>query len=604
MSHIYKELEEIPIPENAHVNKYNNRVFLMTKVNGKRNQIVIGKSTSATMMHPNTSFRYLFPDDWNRYYHEKIDKPYTLYAGMYAITLAIGHITKLYQIAIDAYNPVNANAIMDYAMYSILHQSSTTQLFQDQMADQVHFSEKLRNENWYGKLFHDEMNENVNHKFLDMWADRCKERGIKHVWLSIDGSNSDCNSENSTLAEKGKAKSHTSSNIISYIWAIDAETGTPVTYRVNNGSMVDSRALAEISAYLKERDIEIDGVILDCGFCTHQVIEMLQKNNQEYILMLKSNTYGHTKAYEEYAEEIRWKVNHIVSERGVFGISCRDKLFKNHDECSYINLYFDGINGGERAVSLIKNVLKYRDEITQNCQKEGGPSIPAQVKKYLKVTTVKGKKTITIDNENWQTAINEKGYYSIASSQNLGEQRVYELYHKRDASEKQFSILKTQLDFDSVRVHSDKSIRGRYALCFIAAILRSEIMNIARKHNISTNKFIVEMNRVILTLSRNESYQFINNLSQRQKDIFLEFGLEPSNFERIAHRFTVFTSKEPHGQIHQDPFVQVDDHSKKRGRPPVKKAEGTVPKTNKKRGRPKGSKNKKTIEKELKEQTK
>lgn len=47
----------------------------------------------------------------------------------------------------------------------------------------------------------------------------------------------------SDLAAKGKAKSRKNADIVSFIWAVNAEDGTPVTFFVNNGSTVDSKSV-------------------------------------------------------------------------------------------------------------------------------------------------------------------------------------------------------------------------------------------------------------------------------------------------------------------------------------------------------------------------
>lgn len=85
--------------------------------------------------------------------------------------------------------------------------------------------------------------------FLELLI-HCKETGIKKVWLSIDGSNNDCEVKESDLSEYGYAKSHNDSKIVSFIYAVDAENGRPVSYFVNPGSVVDSKSFMEIAAAL------------------------------------------------------------------------------------------------------------------------------------------------------------------------------------------------------------------------------------------------------------------------------------------------------------------------------------------------------------------
>lgn len=85
-------------------------------------------------------------------------------------------------------------------------------------------------------------------------------------------------------------------------------SGRPVTYQINNGGMVDSKAFQKIVVILKDVGISVEGVILDRGFCTHDVVSAVKDSGYPYVLMLKSDTYGHAQMLKEHADDIRWKV--------------------------------------------------------------------------------------------------------------------------------------------------------------------------------------------------------------------------------------------------------------------------------------------------------
>ena len=184
------------------------------------------------------------------------------------------------------------------------------------------------------------------------------KRGIKKAWICIDGSNNDTSVTGSNLAAKGKAKSRKNTDIVTFIWAVDAEDGTPITFFVNNGSTVDSKSFSLIIEFLKSADIEVSGIILDRGFCNHEVITELNKLEYPYVIMLKSNTTTHTEMVKDNAEKIRWRVDKLVNEHGIFGITEEKKLFANHPEKAYTTLFYDGKNGGERSLTLINKVFK------------------------------------------------------------------------------------------------------------------------------------------------------------------------------------------------------------------------------------------------------
>lgn len=600
MSHIYWERKEISIPDNCYINKSDGRVFTMKRDSRNiRRRTVIGHATSETTMHPNDTFRFLYPSLWEENYGKDTLHPHELHAGLYAATLGIGYQTSLYPILQDVYGPLYGNAIMDYAMYSILDRSDTTQLFTDRMADQVLYSKEAYSDSWYSALFKEHMSPDLNHRFRLEWLRHCAKEGDTSVWISIDGSNNDCNVQNSDLTEHGKAKSHTSSPLISYIWAVSTNSGMPVTWYVNDGSVSDSKAFQAVEALLGSCGIKIAGVIVDRGFCSHDVIEALKNNGHEYILMLKGDTFGHTAMMSEYADTIRWKVEHAINDSGIFGITSQKQLFSQYEDTAYISLFFDASNGTDRSITLIRKVREAEKEAQAAIKAGQKPSVPQELKPYLSIVKDGKSQKVVCNYEAWQNAVNCKGFSSIASSINPGAGEIHHLYHLRDASEKQFMIMKSQMGYDVTRVHSDSSIESRFAVCFISAIIRSELMKSCRLLGYDTNRMIRELNRITFVLMLNGAYESLNNHTVRQKSLLKELGITENDFPVFAQDVNARLTSPVSSQIHRLADDPKRTQHKKPGPVPRKKQDNNAPK--RKPGRPKGSKNKKTLEREAAE---
>lgn len=596
MSHIYWELKEIPIPSDAHINHSDGRVFTISdEGSGKKIRRVIGRATSENTMHPNDMYKYIYRNQWEEYYGGKDLPQHELNVGMYATTLGIGYSTGLYPMLHETYGPLYANAIMDYAMYTILDRSDSTQLLPERLKKEVIFSKDIHSDSWYSELFNKKMDEKSNNQFRIKWLNKCVEKGLTKAWLSIDGSNNDCYVQNSDLCEKGVAKSHTNRNIISFIWVLDTETGTPITYFVNNGSMVDSKAIQRIITTLKNAGVEVEGIILDRGFCNHEVIKALEECKYPYIVMLKSDTYAHTNMISKYACDIRWNVEYCVSDDGIFGKSEYNQIFENYDEKAWINLYFDGLNGSGRAVKLIQRIRSiYRLINDSNCQKK--PNIPSDLIKYFYLEEIDNIWKVKYNFEAWQKSIDSKGYCSIASSIELNPELVNQIYHLRDVSEKQFMIVKSQLGFNVTRTHTSDSILNKFAVCFIAAVIRSELYQVCKRLGYDTNRTIREIDRISLVLMTDGFYTAINNLTLRQKEFLKQFNIGADSFKKFAVDVNQRKSNPIISQVRVLPEAGVT--ARKRGRPAKAKPEAEADKPKKQRGRPKGSKNKKTLEKE------
>ncbi len=590
MAHIYWELKEIPQPTGSYINKSDGRVFVFisgdTPVR-KSKRKVIGHATSETMMHPNDTFKYLFPNLWNEHYGSDKLPEHILHAGLYALTLGIGYETGLYQILQNAYGPLYGNILMDYAMYSILEQSDVSMHFPERMAQRVLFSKDCPSEGWLSDFFQGKIDENDNAAFRSQWLEECKKRGVTKAWISIDGSNNTSDALACNLAEKGHAKSRQNTNIVSYMYAVNAEDGRPITYTVYNGGKVDSKAIQKMAAILSTHGIEIVGIILDKAFCTHDVFERLNGLGYPYVVMLPSDTFGHSQMVAEHSETIRWRVPYAVGEKGLFGISEKKRLFHGHTEEAFVNLFFDASNGSQRSLTLIAKIVKATKVLKAEIQKGKRPVVPQALAKYISLRQEGDILSVEHDYAKWQKDVDLKGFCSIASSEDYGAEEVDRIYHLRDSSETQYAILKSQLGYDVTRGHSTPSIQNKFCACFIAAIIRGEIMNACKTLGYATNQMIREVDRIELILLPNGTYTAIHDESARPKELLSLYDIIPSDFDSIATDVNTRLSSSMNSQVRVKPNHEKQG-SRKRGRPA--KAKDNAPLEPKRGpGRPKGS---------------
>lgn len=607
MSHIYWELKEIPIPKDqgAKINNNDGRVYIFLDKNKpvkESKRVVIGRATSETTMHPNDNFKYFFPSLWEEHYGKRTQE-HSLAAGLYAFTLASSHNNNLYPILHKVYGPLYANALMDYSMFSIRENSDSSINYEDSMHDKVIFSKDRYSDTWLSDFFKTKMSASQNEEFKREWLQNCKDRGITKAWISIDGSNNNCSAEKCTLAEKGAAKSKLNINIVSYIVAISSVDGTPITFDVNPGGMVDSKAIMKIISRLVSYGIETEGVILDRGFCSHNVIDTLNKEHINYVVMLHSDDYGHKEMLNKYGDSIRWKVPYAISDKGLFGVSEKMKLFASHPEEAYISLFFDASNGTDRSITLIRKILNAKTQLLAAKAKGECLTVPSGVEKYISIQDGR----ININYNLWQREIDTKGFCSIATSFECEPDKVDYIYHLRDISEKQFMIYKSQLGFDVTRVHFTSGVENKLVTCFIASIIRSALMKDCLSLSLCTSKIIRELDRIQFFLHPSGKYIAIHNEKTRIKDLLQLENIDIEDLDYIASEVSDRYSNPIVSQYKEKPTKEKKERKKpgrpkskkpmdeikpkrKRGRPRKEKIEEV--KEKRKPGRPKGSKNK------------
>lgn len=598
MSHIYRELNEIPIPSFAHVNRGNGRVFVSTRNGDKRGQMVIGLATSETTMHPNGNFKFHYPELWRKAYGDDELQPHEIHAGLYGLFLGASHANGLYDVLNNCWGTLYTNAALDYAMFCSRDRSDATYLMPEFSARQLLFSDKTYDNTWYGGFFSKILTPEKVNRFRIDWLKHCADKGCKGVWLCIDGSNNDCTVKNSDLAEPGNSKSHNAVNIYSYIWAVNAKDGTPVTWFVGNGGKIDSKAFEKIERFLEASGIRIEGVILDRGFANKEVLKLIRACGHQYIVMLKSSAFAYKAMFNKYAAAIRWRVPFLLDRAGLFGVTEENMVFGSKDLKATIGFYFNGQVSTQKSVDVIEQVFDACDELKKQIAAKipfEKISIPTQVSDYIALVDNSGKPEIRFTDK-LQQAIDAKGYSAIASSDPMSAGEISAHYDDRGESEKGFSGFKSQVGLDVTRVHCDASIQAKLAVGFITSIVRTDIALACKRQKLATNKMLREVDRCVLALMPNGRYSAIHDLSDRMKRLFSEFGLTNDFLEWFASE--VNHRKDPiHSQKREMPPFKAQA-KKKPGRPPKQKTAEQANKPKRKPGRPKGSKNKKTLERE------
>lgn len=607
MSKIYRNVV-VPIPEGARITKQDGRVSIVTekhylpdKQYNVDDRKVVGLAISESEMYPNSFFRWKFPEIYAQYSKEELPE-HTKSIGLYTASLAIGQGTGLYQSLIDSYGIETSNAIMDFSCFSILSNSNVAMLYHDTMRQQLLYSESLRNDSWFSSFFKDQINSNQTEEFQKAWAGKCMDAGCKSVWISIDGSNCENHATKCELAEKGHSKTKNNSDIISYMYAVDAVNATPIAYRVYRGSRVDTRELNEIITFLVSYDIDIEGVILDRGFCDADSIKVLKSFGLKYILMMKQNTLAYETMSLRYGNDIKSKWKYSLDAYGIYGITEKTKLFSKSPEEAYVSLFYDSSNGTARTATFVSKLKKEIRTLSNIMQSGDRPSIPKEYASYISLKKDEGGKyMLSTDGEAIQKVMDAKGLSAIACSENMSADDINHLYHLRDASEKQFMILKSQLGNDVMRAHYTSGIESRFAVAFVAAIIRNYMMNAAMAAEIATNAVIRELNFLQMHLLHDDAYAYVHTENKKQIRFLAEIGVALQDLDYVADEENKRLSNAIHTPFHSLPehngVTQQGTVRKRPGRPKgSKNLKGTTTKPESviKRGpgRPKGSKNK------------
>lgn len=159
-----------------------------------------------------------------------------------------------------------------------------------------------------------------------------------------------------------------------------------------------------------------------------------------------------------------------------------------------------------------------------------------------------------------QTAIEGKGFHGLITSKAMTAKEANDVYDLRDCSEKQYSLMKTQLGDSVFRTHSMHRIAVREMIAFVASIIRHEIMVKCRtaRPSIDTNVAIKELNLINMNLIGSNRYRVIRNQCKRQKEIMSLLGI---TYESLDHFATYETDRLNQRTVHPIQSLLPSDKS-------------------------------------------
>ena len=484
---LYKSLV-VRIPDGSIVMKNRKVLWTIEKnyIKGKRynhdTRRMIGKTLEAsrTHMYPNDNYREIFPEDYQALL-KKRPSPSSQSIGMYLILKNIVETLPLYDTLDEVFGREDTNLILDYAMYQIISESAVSQHYEVTLKDKAIFSESLRSDSYLSTFFKQKIDDDKIALFHELWAPRIIAfKGIKKAYLNVDGTNIDCEAEGVTLREIGYDKSGEGTTIVGVMYVV-APDGTPLYYIQYRGSIIDSVAVKAVLLFFKHLKVKIAGFCADRGFCTKDDTDLLRNMKVGFVLMMTSKPEGFITAKNELRDTIRNNIDKWIEGSELFGDRTKCRLFKTDTVDSYLHVYYDSAKAGNAIKSLLKKINRAKANALKAIKNKKKPKIPEDLQEFIHPRNGRGPKTLVIEYDKIQDAINDKGMHVLATSGDMDTLEAYKIYHSRDSSETQYMFMKSEIGLEKYYTGSDESIRGKQFVAFVAGILRNELNLASRK---------------------------------------------------------------------------------------------------------------------------
>lgn len=506
---------------------------------------MIGKvlETNAAKMYPNDNYKEIFPDTLKEISDKAIAPSYQI-IGYYSVVRTIAERLPLASILYDIFGREDMDTILDYAMYQIAYESDVTQHFEICMKDKAVFSEKLRSDSYLSDFFRNRITAEKIDAFCEKWCESIIEfKGLSDVYLNVDGSNIDCEAEGVTLKERGHDKSGQKTTIVNMMYAV-APDGTPVTYHQYRGSVIDQTALKYLILYFSHTRVKVNGLCVDRGFCSKKNTDMLRAAGMDFVMMMTSKPEGFSEARDQLCDGIKYNVDKWIEGSELFGDTAPIKMFSNDTQTSYLHMYYDCERGAASTAKLLRKINKARAEAIKDITNRKRPSIPDELKEYIHLREGRGPKTIELEKEKIQEAMDDGGFHGLATSKKMTAIEAYKIYQARDSSEKQYMFMKCKLGLDKYRTGCNESIAGKQFVAFIAGIIRNEIKLASEKmlaESMRTDRYTVpailkELGTIRIKRLPGDVYALVMDLSTRDTFMLKHLGLKKKDLDIYAEQ--------------------------------------------------------------------
>ena len=306
----------------------------------------------------------------------------------------------------------------------------------------------------------------------------------------------------------------------------DERSKTPIYYNRYNGSLTDKTNLSYVLANARAVGIKRIKIVVDGGFCDEKCFAGLHDFCDSFIIGLPS-----------YLKESQ----RILASSGDNIASYANELNVPHTYCIPVNaviqnvsgkvlLYFDAWNHIHLCNELSERIDRLKAELA--ALKRYPKSKLKRYEPYFTITKHEDDLGFdySVDASKVDNVRKYKGFFLIFTTdmEATPEDTLYH-YRAKDAIEKLFDQIKSDMEGNRVRTHNEQTTDGKVFVTFIACVIRSYLLNKLEQYltNSSTSlkKALSQLSNISI-ISNNDEFRFTKALTKKQKQILKVFSAD------------------------------------------------------------------------------
>ena len=505
-------------------------------------RVCIGRMVDDENMNPN--------DNFYQYYeivggNEELPPKHSdaMQVGAACLLYRIMDELKITELLETIHGTDVAELISDVICYMTVRETSVMQYFGDYAWGHYTRSCKSWDDSKISEIYKNEIDYAQIETFIMKWNEIQPEH--TGIYISYDSTNMNTEAEGIDMAEFGHAKDNPEVEQVNISYAVNHENATPLFYEMYPGSIIDNSQCTHMVDRAREYGYKNIGLILDRGYFSIKNIKYFDSKSYDFLMMVKTSSalvYGKIK--ENMLPLVTGKAKYFLPEHEVYAITkigtiADDKIVR------YFHIYYDNVRAGQEKNEYLKQLELKEEQLKKRVrEKIRRKEDMAAYEKLFKLKYDNNGYLLSYkrNEKKIQEEVDKLGFFVIITSKEMTASEALGIYRKRDSVEKIFRMLKTGLEYDTFRVHSQTSLESKTYVMFLTSIVRNYmyqgLKEVARKEknkqNYTVPAAISELEKITVVKNNKDKYIRRYGLTSKQKKILSQFGISESDVNSIA----------------------------------------------------------------------
>ena len=280
-------------------------------------------------------------------------------------------------------------------------------------------------------------------------------------------------------AERGYNRDHENLEQINLSLLTSVGSSLPIWYCMTPGSMSDVAVLEFVLKTLDKLGIEKFTFFGDRGFYSERNLKLITKYKHRFTVPVPSSVAWQKEMIADAKPTMIAPENVIELEDGslVYGKTVYKKTDYGR---TWYHIYYDSARKGKVIDDFMLRLRKCKDELETGVYYEKNKDF---YEKYFIVheTPKRGRKVIYNDQAVQDFIDSDSCYWVLVSTAEKDTEKALLAYRNRNDVEVNFDDVKNSMDLRRLRNHSEKTVKGKLFVIFIALILLTQLRKDVQK---------------------------------------------------------------------------------------------------------------------------